>query len=108
MLKHVYICGKQSTNNCVHVFLNVTQLTIKHYFRTSGHSIWKTLNGILPIKQVTKLVIQYYHFPFEQIVKSLRFTSNLNTWKLDLLSFNKTNLRLIQQTETVQYVSKKK
>ncbi|CAF1293415.1 unnamed protein product [Rotaria sordida] len=46
---------------------------------TSGYSIRKTLNGILSLKQVTKLVIQYYHFPFEQIVKSLRFTSNLNT-----------------------------
>ncbi|CAF4138374.1 unnamed protein product, partial [Rotaria sordida] len=75
---------------------------------TSGHSIRKTLNSILSLKLVTKLVIQYYHFPFEQIVKSLRFTSNLNTRKLDRLSFNKTNSRLIQQTETFQYVSKKK
>ncbi|CAF4035857.1 unnamed protein product, partial [Rotaria sordida] len=78
LLKHVYICGKQVTNNYVHVFLNAIQLTIKHYFKTSGHSIRKTLNGIFSLKQVTKLVIQYYHFPFEQIVKSLRFTSNLN------------------------------
>ncbi|CAF1366267.1 unnamed protein product [Rotaria sordida] len=69
----------QATNNCAHVFLNATQLTIKHYFKTSGHSIRKTLNGIFSLKQVTKLVIQYYHFLFEQIVKSLRCTSDLNT-----------------------------
>ena len=48
---------------------NVIELNIKHYFERSGLLIPKTVNGIIPLKQLTELVIQYYHFQFEQIVK---------------------------------------
>ncbi|CAF3635086.1 unnamed protein product [Rotaria sp. Silwood1] len=104
-VKHVHICSKQARNNCVNYFPNVIELTIKHFFQTSDHSISITLNRMIPLKQLTKLVIESYDFPFEEIVKLLYFTPNLHTLKLDLLPLYKTNLKVFQQNEIFQYVS---
>jgi len=85
-------------------FRNATQLTIKH-FKTLDDSISTTLNRIVPLKQLTKLVIESSNFPFEQIVKLLYFTSNLHILKLDILFHHDMNLELIQQSEIFRNVS---
>ncbi|CAF4254473.1 unnamed protein product, partial [Rotaria sordida] len=82
-IKHLSIYGKQATNNSVSYFPNVTQLTIEHYFKTFGDSIPKTLNRLIPLKQLTKLIIKSYDFPFIVIVKLLRCTPKLTTLKFD-------------------------
>jgi len=56
---------------------------------------------------LTKLVTEYYHFPFDEIVKLLRFTPNLHTLKLDHLSTYETSLKLIQESDAFQYLSNK-
>ncbi|CAF4622398.1 unnamed protein product, partial [Rotaria sp. Silwood2] len=104
-VKHVHICSKYVSNNNVIYFPNANELTIEHYFKIFDDSISTILNCILPIKQLTKLIIKSSNFSFEQIVNLIRFTPNLYTLKLDLLSFNEINLKLIQQNETFQYVS---
>ena len=60
----IFVVNKQQI-----IVPNVIELNIKHDFETSVLLIPKTLNGIIPLKQLTELVIQYYHFQFEQIVK---------------------------------------
>jgi len=75
-VKHVYICSKRTTNNSVNYFPNATELTIKDYFKTSDDSISTTLNRIIPLTQLTKLVIESYNYPFEQLVKLLCSTPN--------------------------------
>ncbi|CAF1079003.1 unnamed protein product [Rotaria sp. Silwood1] len=104
-VKHVHICSKYLPNHSVIYFPNANELTIEHYFNTTDDSISTILNCILPLKQLTKLVIQSSHFSFKQIINLIRFTLNLHTLKLDLLSFNETNLNLSQQNEAFQYVS---
>jgi hypothetical protein len=69
-VKHIYICNKQATNNCVNYFSNVTELTIKNYFKTPDDFISITLNRIIPLKQLNKLVIECYEVPVEQIVNA--------------------------------------
>ena len=62
------ICSKQVTNDRGNYFPNTTELIIKHYFKTLDDSITTTLNRLVPIEQLTKLVIEPSDFPFEEIV----------------------------------------
>jgi hypothetical protein len=105
-VKHVHLCSKQATDNDVNYFPNANELTIEHYFKTFDGSISTTLNRILPLKQLNKLTIKSSSFPFEQIVKLIHSTPNLQTLILNLLSFNGSNSKLIEQSETFQNVSK--
>ncbi len=104
-VKHIRIGGKQLTNNSIHYFPNVNELTIISYFEPSNHSIRNNLNRIIPLKQLTKLFIDYDGFPFQQLIELLRSTPNLHTIEYDSPFFNEVDLKLIQQTDSFQYVS---
>ncbi|CAF3730249.1 unnamed protein product [Rotaria sordida] len=104
-IKHLSIYGKQATNNSVSYFPNVTQLTIEHYFKTFGDSIPKTLNRLIPLKQLTKLIIKSYDFPFIVIVKLLRCTPKLTTLKFDSFVLDEMNMKLFEQSKLFEYVS---
>ena len=104
-VKHVYICSKRATDNYVNYFPNAVELTIKHYFETPDVSIAATLNRMIPLEQLTKLVIECYHFPFGQMIKLIRFIPNLHSLKLGFLSFNELYSNFIHKTEIFQYVS---
>ncbi len=103
IVKHVKICSKRAINSSVNYFPNATELTIKYHFKTPDDSISTTLNRVVPLKQLTKLVTECYHFPFYEIVKLLRFTPNLHTLKLDNLSTYETSPKLIQESDAFQY-----
>jgi hypothetical protein len=105
-IKHVRIRSKQATKNCVNYFPNTTELAIEHYFKTYDDSISTTLNRIIPLTQLTKLVITSYDFPFKETVKLLCFTPNLHTLKFDSIPLRETNSKLIKQSESFQHVSK--
>jgi hypothetical protein len=105
LVKHILIGGKQLTNIPIHYFPNVNQLTIISYSKTSNHSIWNNLNRIIPLKQLTKLSIGDISLPFEQLLELLRSTPNLHTIECEGRFSNKVDLKLIQQTNTFQYVS---
>ena len=104
-VKHVLIDCKQATNRSMKYFPNAIELTIKQYFQTVNGSIPKTLNCIMPLQKLTKLVIECYNFPFEQIIKLIRFTPNLHTLKFSSISLREINTELIEQGQTFQYVS---
>jgi hypothetical protein len=61
---------------------------------------------MMPLEQLTKLVIECHSFPFGQIVQLIRFMPNLHTLKLNFLSFNDPYSRLISTTDIFHYVSK--
>ncbi|CAF3828681.1 unnamed protein product, partial [Rotaria sp. Silwood1] len=88
---------------CPHIQENNLN-SVKH-IHICNHSISITLNRMIPLKQLTKLVIESDHFPFDEIVKLLYFTPNLHTLKLDLLPLYETNLKVLYQNEIFQYVS---
>ncbi|CAF1573541.1 unnamed protein product [Rotaria sp. Silwood1] len=105
LVKHLYICSKEIKDNYISYFPNVNQLTIKHHFETSNDSISKSLRRMIPLKQLTKLVIECYKFTFTEIIQLLRFTPNLYALKLDYLPFGDINLNVIKQNKVFQYVS---
>ncbi|CAF1412478.1 unnamed protein product [Rotaria magnacalcarata] len=91
-VKHVHVCSKRANKSCVKYFPNATQLSIKRYFETLDDSISTSLSRIVPLQQLTKLVIECYNFPWEEIVKLLCFTPNLDALKLDFMKFNENNI----------------
>ncbi|CAF4438126.1 unnamed protein product [Rotaria sp. Silwood2] len=105
-VKHIYIYSKKATIKCVNYFPNVTQLTIKHHFKTPDDSITTTLNRMIPLKQLTKLIIETHDFPFDDILKLLCFTSNLYILKVNLSSINEIDPNLVMKNEIFQYLSK--
>ncbi|CAF4536731.1 unnamed protein product [Rotaria socialis] len=104
-VKHVHVCSKRANKSCVNYFPNATQLSIKRYFETLDDSISTSLSRIVPLQQLTKLVIECYNFPWEEIVKLLCFTPNLDALKLDFIKFNENNINLMTKSKTYQYVS---
>ncbi|CAF2917603.1 unnamed protein product [Rotaria sp. Silwood2] len=105
LVKHLYICSKEIKDDYVSYFPNANQLTIKYHFETSNDSVPKPLRRMIPLKQLTKLVIECYKFSFAEIIQLLRFTPNLYALKLDYLPFSGINLNVIKQNEVFQYVS---
>jgi len=91
-------------NSVKHV--HISQLTIEHYFKTPDESITTILTRIVPLKQLMKSIIQCYSFPFEQIVKLICFTPNLETLEFNFLCFYDINSKLIEKTDIFQYISK--
>jgi hypothetical protein len=106
-VKHLHIYGIGTSNKDGIYFPNATELTIKDDTETFSDSIPTTLDHILPLKQLTKLIfLDSLGFPFEQLIDLLCFTPNLHTLKYDLISFNETDFQSIQKTDSFQYVSK--
>ncbi|CAF2967422.1 unnamed protein product [Rotaria sp. Silwood2] len=82
-VKHVHIHNERMTDNFVNYFPNTTQLTLQYRSEKFDNSIITSFDRIVPLEQLTKLVIEVYNFPFEEfIIKLLCLTPNLQTLKL--------------------------
>jgi hypothetical protein len=95
------------TDNFVNYFPNATELTIRFRFFIPSDSIFITnLYRIVPLVQITKLVITLFNFPFEQMIELIRLTPRLHTLKLEAVSVNEISSKLIRESDLFQYVSK--
>jgi hypothetical protein len=86
-------------------FPNTTQLTFEHGFSITHHSIGAILNRIIPLKQLTKLVIICFRFSFIKMIELLHFTPSLHTLKFRSMLLYGKDYMLIQQSETFRLVS---
>lgn len=68
-IEHLIINSKQAIDISMNYFPNVTELTLKSYFKTFDKLLSTTINRILPLKQLKKLFIKDYDFPFDEIIK---------------------------------------
>ncbi|CAF1414823.1 unnamed protein product [Rotaria sordida] len=105
-VKHVLIDSKRVTNNQGNYFPNTTQLTITNNFETLDDLFPIILNRIIPVKNLTKIVIESFSFPLEQIINLIRFTPNLHTLKFYLIFLKKIKTNIIEQSQIFQYISK--
>jgi hypothetical protein len=95
------------SDNFVNYFPNATELTIRYsFFLPSDRSFITNLYRIVPLAQITKLVITLYSSPFEQMIELIRLTPSLHTLKLGVESLDETSSKLIKQSDLFQYVSK--
>jgi len=99
------MCSNAASDTCINYFPNVTALTITNSFEISDDPISITLNRIVSLKQITKLVIEPYNFYFEQLIDLLRFTPNLHTLKYDLICFHQNTAASIQEDKEFLFIS---
>ncbi|CAF1179612.1 unnamed protein product [Rotaria sordida] len=102
---HVDIHGEEAIMNCVNYFQNATKLTLSHSFAASRVWLRIILEHIIPLKQLTTLVIDYDALSFGQLIKLLRFTPNIHTLTFKSRSIQKSNSMLIQQNQTFRLIS---
>ncbi|CAF1160574.1 unnamed protein product [Rotaria sordida] len=91
--------------NCVNYFRNATKLTLSHNFAESRVWLRIILKRIIPLKQLTTLIIDCDTFSFDQLIKLLHFTPNIHTLTFNSQSITESNSMLIQQSETFRLVS---
>ena len=97
------------SNIQVNIFNSVKHVTIDGrpiYNNAAHYSFSNDLNRIIPLKQLTKLVVYYSDFELPQLIDILQCTPNLETiicYARSLLG--KVDLELIQQTNSFQYAS---
>ncbi|CAF3988763.1 unnamed protein product, partial [Rotaria sp. Silwood1] len=106
-VKHLYIEHK-TKSNCRNYFSNVNQLTIGYDVEIlDDNSFITNLKCMIPLKQLTKLVINIGRFPFEEIIKLLRLTPNLHTIKFDEYSLQEINSNFTKYNILLQDILKK-
>jgi hypothetical protein len=87
-------------------FSNVTKLThIENDIESNERSIMN-INHIIPLTQLTHLVIQDPHFSISQLIGLLRFSSNIQLLTIIGLPFIDTCPLSIEQIDFVGCISK--
>jgi hypothetical protein len=91
--------------NLKNYFPNITKLTFSDNFNTIYDSIGNTLAYIIPLKQITTLVIDYKYFSFIQLIRLLSFTVNIQTLELSFILFDEIDSNKIQRNIDFQLIS---
>ncbi|CAF1253628.1 unnamed protein product [Rotaria sp. Silwood1] len=94
--------------NYKYYFPNVTKLTLSHFFKKQNTNFLSTsFNNIIPLKQLTKLIIETDFDSFVEIIDLLYLSPNIHTFQIDLVSHEYTDLISIENNRTFQLVSKR-
>lgn len=102
---HVTIRNEETMTNCNYYFRNATKLTLSNSFHESRIWFSVILKHIIPLKQLTTLVIDSKDLCFEQLIKLLNSASNIHTLTLNCQSITKENSKSIQESEIFRLVS---
>jgi hypothetical protein len=86
-------------------FPNATELYLRAGFFTLCPSLGIVLGRIVPLKQLTKLVVQCHRFPFIKLLDLLCFTPHIHTLIFQSMSLYGHNYRSVEQSESFQRVS---
>ena len=91
--------------NCMNHFPNATELTFEDGFSTTRHSFSMILSRIVPLKQLSKLVLECHHFSFMKLIELLCVTPNIHTLVFQSMPFYRDDYMSIQNNETFRLVS---
>ncbi|CAF0967445.1 unnamed protein product [Adineta steineri] len=104
-VRHLQIDDANETIDCKYYFPNVTTLTLGYGFSRTRKLIASNLNHIIPLKQLTKLVIKSRYLSLTKLIEVLRFTPHIRTLIFESILLYRVNYNSIQQNETFQLVS---
>lgn len=105
-VREIHIENEKSVTNCNNSFPNVTELYLNDSFSTSRDSVGSLLNQIIPLRQLTKLVIECSRFFIEKLVDVLSFTPNLHTLIFQSIPVRKSDYLSIRRNEDFRRISK--
>ncbi|CAF1389491.1 unnamed protein product, partial [Rotaria sordida] len=106
-INHIHLCCIEALNKYKNYFQNVTDLTVDCKLDSCNRSITTTLNRIIPLPRITKLIIEFRRFSFIQLIELLCLTPNVHTLKLDCISIHDREYTSIEQSQSFQYASKR-
>ena len=104
-VRQIHLQNGKNLTSCMNSFPNATELHFKDGFSTSCPSVAILLDRIIPLKQLTKLVIECHHFSFKKMIDLLCFTPNICTLIFQSMPFYKDDHLLIEENETFRRVS---
>ncbi|CAF4320146.1 unnamed protein product, partial [Adineta steineri] len=104
-VQHLKIQNDKETINCKYYFPNVTTLTLQNKLSSSHNLFSFNLSRIIPLKQLTKLVVESNPLPLTKLIELLRCTPHIHTLVLKSMSLYGVNYNSIQQNQSFQLVS---
>jgi hypothetical protein len=102
-VRHVHISNEEAIIDCIDHFPNTKELILKDISFRKTETFITTLVHMIPLQNLTKLIVESEDYSFEKLIKLLSFTLNLNTLKIQ--SIYQEDLRTIQNSETFRLVS---
>jgi hypothetical protein len=102
---HVYMHSTTAMTQFVGDFPKATELTLYETFHVPRDSLVTSLSCIIPLRQLTKLVLDCHRFRFMQIIELLYCTPSVRTLKLDSILLYGMDCISFEQNEIFQKVS---
>ncbi|CAF1407883.1 unnamed protein product [Adineta steineri] len=104
-VQHLKIQNDKETINCKYYFPNATTLTLQNKLSNTHNLFSFNLSRIIPLKQLTKLVVESNPLPLTKLIELLRCTPHIHTLVLKSMSLYGVNYNSIQQNQSFQLVS---
>ncbi|CAF3438357.1 unnamed protein product [Rotaria sp. Silwood2] len=103
-VRHVHIEKKSTMSNCSMYFPNATELTISDNLYNSGALIECPISRIIPLSQLTKIIIDYDVVRTSDIIKILHGAHNCYTLILNSLLTDELDLLSLSCSKTNQFM----
>ncbi|CAF0917874.1 unnamed protein product [Adineta steineri] len=104
-VQNLKIQNDKETINCKYYFPNATTLTLQNKLSRTYNFISVNLSRVIPLKQLTKLVIESNPISLTKLIELLRCTPHIHTLVLKSMSLYGINYNSIQQNQSFQLVS---
>ncbi|CAF3834939.1 unnamed protein product [Rotaria sp. Silwood1] len=106
-VQFIKIQEQEEIINCRYYFPNAIELTLSYSYEKKNQNILLTsFNNIIPLKQLTKLVIHICPDRFVEIIELLLLSPNIHTFEIHCVSLKYSDLISIENSETFQLLSK--
>jgi len=102
-VRNVHISNEEAITDCICHFPNTKELILKDISFRKTETFITTLVHMIPLQNLTKLIVESENYSFEKLIELLSFAPNLNTLKIQ--SIYQEDLRTIQNSETFRLVS---
>ncbi|CAF1326299.1 unnamed protein product [Adineta steineri] len=104
-VQNLKIQNDKETINCKYYFPNATTLTLQNKLSRTYNLISVNLSRVIPLKQLTKLVIESNPISLTKLIELLRCTPHIHTLVLKSMSLYGLNYNSIQQNQSFLLVS---
>lgn len=106
-VRQLTILHAEEIIRCKNYFPNVRELIIFDRFPWQSQNLRSdSLNSVIPIGQLTKLVLHSYPDNLFWIIKLLKHTRNLHTLEIDSVSYGTTSLILLRESQAFREASR--
>ncbi|CAF3837278.1 unnamed protein product [Adineta steineri] len=103
-VQHLRIDNANELIDCKYYFPNATTLTLQKNFSKTSNLITINLNRVIPLRQLTKLVIEYITLSLIQLIELLCCTPHIHTLVFASMLLDKVNYNSIQDSQSFQTV----